>query len=190
MNRTSHVELLKLALLFEGGLIVVAGVIGWLFDVNPLDELEWSWSGLQLGLAATVPLFALFLVTYWLPFGPLQRIRRFLQQELGPWLAGCRWFEAVLIALTAGVGEEILFRGVLQPLCGIWGASLLFGLAHAITPTYAIVAGLIGGYLGWLVEWSDNLLPAIVVHSVYDFLAILVVGWSFRRQESRPGISP
>ena len=35
------------------------------------------------------------------------------------------------IAVAAGVGEELLFRGALQPLLGIWLTSLLFVAAHA-----------------------------------------------------------
>jgi membrane protease YdiL (CAAX protease family) len=35
------------------------------------------------------------------------------------------------IAVAAGVGEELLFRGALQPLLGIWVTSLLFVAAHA-----------------------------------------------------------
>lgn len=35
------------------------------------------------------------------------------------------------ISLAAGVSEEVLFRAALQPLLGIWGASVLFLLVHA-----------------------------------------------------------
>ena len=36
----------------------------------------------------------------------------------------------VWIALAAGFGEELLFRGALQPLLGIWITSVLFVLVH------------------------------------------------------------
>ena len=35
------------------------------------------------------------------------------------------------IAIAAGLGEELFFRGALQPLFGIWITSLIFVLAHA-----------------------------------------------------------
>src|SRR5207247_4258871 len=34
------------------------------------------------------------------------------------------------ISLSAGIGEEILFRGALQPILGIWWTSFIFTVAH------------------------------------------------------------
>ena len=70
----------------------------------------------------------------------------------------CTLAEFGIIALLAGVGEEMLFRGVLQgtisrwirPEIGLVAASALFGLAHLITLMYALAASLMGIYLGWL----------------------------------------
>jgi len=42
-----------------------------------------------------------------------------------------------------------------------------------LTPTYAILATLIGVYFGGLVLWTENLLPAIIAHGVYDFAALV-----------------
>src|SRR6266567_3525912 len=47
-------------------------------------------------------------------------------------------------------------------------ASVLFGVAHAITLTYALLAAAMGAWLGWLWLWCDNLLPAILAHALYD----------------------
>ena len=54
--------------------------------------------------------------------------------------------------MTAGIGEELLFRGVVQALLERWlgpwialgVASILFGLVHALTPTYALLAAFAG----------------------------------------------
>jgi len=51
-------------------------------------------------------------------------------------------------------------------------ASVLFGLFHPITPTYAALAAAIGLYLGWLWLACGNLLTPIVTHALYDFLAL------------------
>jgi hypothetical protein len=88
-----------------------------------------------------------------------------------------------LISVLAGFGEEMLFRGLLQSLftqwLGFWFgvliANLFFGLAHLITPAYAVIATLMGVYLGCLWVGSDNLLTPIVAHAVYDFLALVYV---------------
>ena len=89
------------------------------------------------------------------------------------------------MALLAGVGEEALFRGVIQPALAAhlpaWAAiahrhRLLFGLAHWVTPTYAILAGIVGAYLGWLLlRLSGNLLVPIVAHALYDVVALAVL---------------
>ena len=97
---------------------------------------------------------------------------------------GCRLAELALIAALAGIGEEMLFRGVIQPAVagaiggphGVWLglliAAILFGSLHPITLTYALLAGLIGLYLGWIWLASGNLLTPMVTHGVYDFLAL------------------
>ena len=74
----------------------------------------------------------------------------------------------------------MLFRGVLQGTISRWiraeiglvAASGFIWLAHLITPMYALVAGLMGIYLGWLWQASGNLMTPIVTHAVYDFLAL------------------
>jgi membrane protease YdiL (CAAX protease family) len=87
----------------------------------------------------------------------------------------------VLISLLAGLGEEMLFRGVLQgfaarwlgPTVGLVIGSALFGLLHPITWTYGLLATGLGLYLGvvWLV--SDNLLVVVIAHALYDFLVLV-----------------
>ena len=56
---------------------------------------------------------------------------------------------------------------------GLIAGGVLFGLAHCITPTYALLAGLIGLYLGWLWIATGNLLVPITTHAVYVFLALV-----------------
>jgi hypothetical protein len=54
-------------------------------------------------------------------------------------------------------------------------------MAHCITPTYAVLAGVIGGYLGGLLEGANNILAPIVTHALYDFLAFLIVAREYRK---------
>lgn len=37
---------------------------------------------------------------------------------------------AIVVAVAAGIGEEVLFRGTLQPILGLWGSTILFTLIH------------------------------------------------------------
>jgi membrane protease YdiL (CAAX protease family) len=126
-------------------------------------------------------MIALFLAGSRFPVGPLRTIKELLLELLGPSLAACRWYDLLLVATVAGFSEELLFRGVLQPLLGLIWSNVLFGLAHAVTVSYAVLAGLIGGYLGWMLSASGNLLAPIIAHALYDFLAFLAVAREWRQ---------
>jgi membrane protease YdiL (CAAX protease family) len=184
---TNRYDFLGAAILFEGSLIAVAGALGWWFDVDPLAGLAWDSRGFAWGVGGTLPMLAVFLLGNRYPLGPLRKIKHFLIDALGPSLIACRWYDLLLVAAVAGLGEELLFRGVLHPLTGLFWSNVLFGLAHCVTPTYALLAGLLGGYLGWLLAVSGNLLAPIIAHGLYDFLAFLVVA---RECRHAPPTSP
>ena len=50
---------LLLAAAFEGSLVLVAMVLGWLLSLRPADEILWTWSGAAWGALASLPLLAL-----------------------------------------------------------------------------------------------------------------------------------
>lgn len=81
----------------------------------------------------------------------------------------------VAIGAAAGVGEEWLFRGILQPLIGVTGATLLFGVAHVgglrMLP-FGVWASAMGLVMGLLVVVTGGLTAAMVAHGVYDMLAL------------------
>ncbi|MGQ0637468.1 MAG: lysostaphin resistance A-like protein [Planctomycetaceae bacterium] len=182
LDLTNRYEFLTAAILFEGGLLAVAGVIGWACDIDPVARHRFAADGWGWGVAATLPMLALFQVLYSLPWQPAQRIRHILLEVLGPSLAACRWYDLALLAGVAGLGEEVLFRGVLQPLLGLFWSNVLFGLLHPLSVLYLALATGMGLYLGWLLETTDNLLAPIVTHALYDFLAFLLVARDFRRR--------
>jgi membrane protease YdiL (CAAX protease family) len=169
-----------LAIGFEGGLILLAWLLGWLLEKSPLDQVHWSARDLGFGAAATLPLLLGFWICVRWPIGPLARIKRFSDEFIRPLFRACTWYDLAAVALVAGVGEEMLFRGVLQgvaarwlgPASGLAIASIVFGLMHLITPTYAALATACGAYLGVLLILTDNLLVVIVPHALYDFIAL------------------
>jgi membrane protease YdiL (CAAX protease family) len=175
----------RLALLFEGGLIVVAIVLGWWLEAPPFERLQFDWWALAWGCVATGPLL-LFL--YWARrtrWGPVARLVRTVETKIAPLFAGSTPPQLAVVALLAGIGEEAVFRGVLQPwldtrlpgFAALALASALFGVAHWLTSTYALLATLVGLYLGWLVIASGNLLVPIVAHALYDLIALsMLVG--------------
>ena len=116
-----------------------------------------------------------------------------IEKHIVPMFAGVPATGLLVIASMAGIGEECLFRGVLQPeLAGWLGVpmavvvtSTLFGLAHSITPTYAVVAGLIGAYLGALAALTGNLLVPVIAHALYDFAALKFLTSTERQRVAR-----
>jgi membrane protease YdiL (CAAX protease family) len=169
-----------LGLGFEGGLALLAWPLGWLVGQPPLEHFQWSARDAALGVAATGPMLLLFFALVRWPVGPVARIERFFEEVLAPLLEGCTLLDLALLALIAGLGEELLFRGVVQGTLDRWlgswpglaAASLLFGLMHPFSLTYVLVAAGFGAYLGWLWTTTDNLLVVIVAHGLYDFVAL------------------
>lgn len=172
-----------LAVLIEGGLLAAASLLGWMIDQPPLRFFQWTFTAILWGALAALPLLVLFFVLLRWPIGPLQRIQRFSEEVIRPLLAPCSVLDLLGISLLAGLGEEILFRGVLQEAFANWfntvwvgvlAASILFGLMHAITLTYVLLATLMGAYLGCVWLWADhNLLVIVLAHALYDFVALL-----------------
>ena len=171
--------------------MLAALALGAWLDAAPFAELHWSWRGLAGGVAATAPLL---LVLGWClrtAFPPVARLVRLVEERLAPYFAGSTPLELALLAAMAGLGEEALFRGVIQTaLAGHlpgWIAvgltALLFGAAHWLTTSYAVLASLVGAYLGWLFLASGNLLVPVLAHGLYDLVALAVL---VRRSASAP----
>ncbi len=79
--------------------------------------------------------------------------------------------EWLLLAAATGIGEELMFRGALQPVFGIPFTSFLFASAHiqyGITPI-TLVVFVIGVILG-LIRRQYNTSTAIFVHAGYNFV--------------------
>ena len=189
---TSRSQFLIVATLSQGGLAIFGFVLAWLLGINPFDRFQFTGRAVVWGIAGTIPMLIVFAFTYQLPIGPLKDIKQFLIENLGPHLSQCRWYDLVWVALLAGCSEELFFRAVLQTWLNQWGvatgllvSNTLFGLAHAVTPLYAVLAGLLGIYLGALFQFADdgNLLVPVLTHALYDLVAFAVVRRSFRAQQ-------
>ena len=78
------------------------------------------------------------------------------------------WF---LLAAAAGLGEELLFRGALQPVFGLIPTSLIFAVSHVqygLTPA-TLVVFLLSLILG-IIRKRSNTTVAILVHAGYNFI--------------------
>jgi membrane protease YdiL (CAAX protease family) len=84
------------------------------------------------------------------------------------------------LAVTAGVCEEIVFRGFgIAYVRWLWPAAsrpfiiavtaAAFGVAHLYQGTRGVLlTGIVGAYLAWLTLSTGSLLPAIAVHALID----------------------
>jgi membrane protease YdiL (CAAX protease family) len=175
-------------------LALLAVGLGWVLGVSPLAQLEPGWPSFLWGVLATPPVLVALIWVLKRPVGRLRRLVDFVVSELGPTLAGRSAAELALLACLAGFGEELLFRGVVQAglarlvpnSLALLSASVLFGLAHFATSTYAVVAGLMGLYLGGLFLLQGGLLAPVVTHALYDLVALLLVVQRYRASQAGP----
>jgi hypothetical protein len=167
---------------------LLAWGVGWWLDVSPGKYLQLAPGSVAWGLLATVPLL---LVLAWMlssSVAPVRNLVNLVTDQVGPLVARCTVLELACLAAVAGISEEVLFRGVLQPGLGRWlsesgalvVASMIFGLVHAASRLYALFAGLMGLYLGALFLLQRSLIPPILAHGLYDLVALAMVAARYR----------
>ena len=88
------------------------------------------------------------------------------------------------IALAAGFGEELLFRGALQPVLGIWATSVLFVLAHIRAYRFngvnkrVLIQSLglfaVSVVFGYIAQWV-GLIAVIIVHAAMDVVGLYTI---------------
>jgi membrane protease YdiL (CAAX protease family) len=89
-------------------------------------------------------------------------------------------FNVLLICVLTSVGEEFMFRGVLQNLFGrfirnshivIWTVALLFSAFHL--QFYGFVPRLLlGAYLGYLLHYTKTIWIPVLAHSVNNLFGV------------------
>lgn len=186
---------LVLALLFEGSLLLLAFALGWATGEGPFRLLRFSTTGIAAGAAAGLALLGLLALAARSGWPPIARLEKIVREFVALFFARARLLDLAIVSILAGVAEEALFRGVLQmalapevgtfPAIGV--AAAAFGLAHYITPTYAIAATAIGVLLGSLLVATGDLAAPIVAHSLYDFLAL---AWLTRKARPVAVVEP
>ena len=181
-------SLVRLAILGEGLLVLIAFAWAWWRDVAlvfvPLGSggAGGMAEALVVGCVAAAALGgANFYLLCGAPDLPgIRSIRRLYVEGLKPVFGNLSATEITAISLAAGVGEEMLFRGILQPEFGLILASVIFGLLHmggSGTVVFGCWVMVMGGALGALAIWTGGLLAPIVAHAVYDAAAMSYIRW-------------
>lgn len=190
---------MAMAVLTEGGLGVLAVLIGWALGLNPLELVTGEWQALAWGALAALPMLLAVMLTEHLDFWPFADITDVVDRLLRPLFSKTSILHLAVISALAGIGEELMFRGLIQeglarwigePI-GVWTglvvASVLFGMLHPMNSAYIVLATAMGFFLGGLSIATENLLVPITTHAVYDFLAIL---WIAKTDRASDDTSP
>ena len=130
--------------------------------LNVGELLSWQ-TVLSAVLGFSIGAATSFLIIHWPPLHMIaERMANLVAWET------LRIWDVLFVALLAAFGEELLFRGALQPLIGLVPAALVFGLLHATSLPHIIFASLLGLWFGLLYQWTGSLWPPIVAHLALD----------------------
>ena len=90
----------------------------------------------------------------------------------------------LIIGIMTGIGEELVFRGMIQRAFGIiierkwvsiWLTAIIFSLVHF--QFYGFVPRLLlSAFYGYLLVWTKNLWVPIIAHSINNSI-VVVTGW-------------
>jgi uncharacterized protein len=178
-NAVSEIDLIAQALTF---LLIAYFAIGG--SITRSFSSAWGRLGLvrptsrqvALSLLLVLPIFAVSIVSALLT----QQLQPEYFEEIGERtdaitqdMAHLRG--ATMIGVTAGVGEETLFRGAMQPRFGILLTSVLFTLIHV---QYGYSFMLLGVFftsvlLGLQRRWM-NTTACIITHAAYNFSVVMI----------------
>ena len=118
---------------------------------------------------------------YFIP--ALRRIRELLLTTLD--LQTFSYRDALFLGILAGLPEEMLFRGAIQPVIGWLVTSVLFGALHSLTRTYFLYATIAGLVLGGLTLWRSNLWASVAAHCIFDMVTFIFLIQSWRKQQTK-----
>lgn len=122
--------------------------------------------GSVYGLVSAVLLWRLVEINY------LKPTRRFFTRLIGG--IELKGSDILIISLCAGIGEELFFRGAVQPWLGIWLTSILFVAIHGyLSPAnrplalYGLCMTVVIAGVGYMAR-HYGLISAMVAHTLID----------------------
>lgn len=137
----------------------------WVVVPGVARELWSLAAGLVIGLAIVLGTRQLVVHFGW---------ARRLHVELRPLARGLSNTGILVVALLSSVGEELLFRGVLQPWLGLVLQACVFGLLHYLPGAsrwaWAVLAAVVGLVFGALYQATGSLLGPMAAHAVINGL--------------------
>ncbi|MGE0325208.1 MAG: lysostaphin resistance A-like protein [Polyangiaceae bacterium] len=97
---------------------------------------------------------------------------RQLHRDLRPVARGLSPVGLLVLAVLSSLGEELLFRGALQPIAGVWLQALIFGVVHYVPGpsrwVWASWAAAIGLILGLVYAATGSLVGPLLAHALIN----------------------
>ena len=135
-----------------------------------------GWRQVALGLlaGASMAILAVLVVVLSDRLGWTNKESERLSELLAGGLTGS-WLGIASLGLAAGIGEEALFRGALQPRFGLGLTTLIFALMHvqygfSLATVLIVVLGLVLG----VIRQRANTTTAMITHAAYNIGVVLV----------------
>ena len=93
------------------------------------------------------------------------------------WMGSLSVLLRLMVSLSAGVVEEVFFRGFLMPRVGFGLSNVLFVLGHLSyqQPLQVLGVALLSVAFSYLTLWRGNIWPAIAAHFLFDAIQLLVI---------------
>lgn len=182
MTRRTQRRRSLLGLAFQAGIVVLGLILLWLFDIPVATDGLTVPAYLAWGTAAGVLTYGALLLLSLTDLLSSDTLQKHLQ-DLHWFVRSQSWPVLIGLAVLAGVGEELLFRGVIQGwvseylgrVVGILAGGVIFGLAHALSRAYFTVAAALGMVFGVAYAITDSIQLVMVWHAVYDLVVIFIL---------------
>ncbi len=169
------------------GIIMIVVALIWVGVLRGRDVREWfplaHWqSDLLLGaVIGTAFGLGAWKLLDWIP--ALKYVEQIILASLEMDAMG--YSHAIVFGLLAGIPEEILFRGAMQPAIGVVIAAVIFGAFHAINLSYFLYATGAGILLGRLTDATGGLWAPIAAHTLIDAVMFMLLIRRWRRMRAQ-----
>lgn len=164
-----------------GYVILALASVGWMLRRNWHETLE------RLGIRRVTPthllVIALSVLGLYALNGAADWVQRTYFHPL--WLEDQRVSEAIagkltvmgaiMLGLSAGIGEEITMRGAVQPKLGLVLTALVFATLHVQYTWFGVGMIFLFGLLLGLLRSRTNTTVAMAVHALYDMAAVFSI---------------
>lgn len=184
-----------LILSLYGALALLALLISAGRDDIDIYRIEGRSTSLFLALSPLIGLAVALAVVFLSRFAVhrfewARRLHSDFRSLLGP-LSGR---EILILAVASAVGEELLFRGALQPMIGIWPQAVIFALLHIGPGTrflpWTLSAFAVGLVFGWLFHATGDLGGPIVAHFAINFMNLHFIARFAPPAQHRGAVGP